>query len=689
MTTLTPEQALSTRDEYQQAVRRAVAAAKDYYGDGEGKSLLDNVTYDRLVRAIADWEKDHPQDVAADSPTDKVGAGAAPAGDVAHTTQLLSLDNVFSPAELLSWGASVDRRLGRPAVGGWAVEVKLDGNAIAARYREGRLTQIIQRGNGRYGEDISHLISSDDIIAGLPVQLPEPVTLEVRGEMVFTREQFQYANVVRLAHGAKAFANARNGLSGTLRAKGRAYSLPLTFVAFGAVDLPGAPFLPHGASHTEILKAVAEAGVQTVADTPTGVRVVTTLAEAQQRVNEIAEQRALLPFEIDGVVIKVDDAAEQAAAGVGSRFPHWAIAYKLAAVERMTVLKSVTWEVGRTGVLAPTAELEPVEVDGSTVSRATLHNPADIRRRDLRLGDTVTVHKAGDVIPRVEAPVVALRPVDAEPIPLPEKCPNCGDGIDKSKQRWRCVKGSACRLPALIEHAAGRDQLDVEGLGRKYVEALVASGAVADIGDLFGLTVEQFSAASGSTKRGVKLVQQIEEAKQLPLNRVFCALGVTGTGRSMSRRIAAHFRTMQKIREADASALREVEGIGTEKAPLIAKQIAEQAPVIDKLIAAGVNMTEPEEGSGTSGLLPLAGKTVVVTGKMTGPLDGLGRSDMTALIGKAGGRAGSSVSAKTDYLVAAAAGDGKLSSKAVKALELGVEVLTPDAFAELLGDHLS
>ncbi|MFJ8752022.1 NAD-dependent DNA ligase LigA [Streptomyces sp. NPDC102441] len=689
MTTLTPDQALSTHDEYEQAVRRAFAAAEDYYGDSEGTGLLDNVTYDRLVRAITDWEKGHPQDIAADSPTGKVGAGAAPAGDVAHTTRLLSLDNVYSPAELLSWGASVDRRLGRPAAGGWAVEVKLDGNAIAARYRDGRLTQIIQRGNGSYGEDASHLISTKDTIAGLPVQLPEPMTFEVRGEMVFTREQFEHANVVRLAHGAKAFANARNGLSGTLRAKSRAYELPMTFFAYGAVDLPGEPFLPQGATHTEILKAVTDAGVQTVADTPTGARAVATLTEAQQRIDEIAEQRASLPFEIDGVVIKVDDAAEQAAAGAGSRFPHWAIAYKLPAVERMTVLKAVTWEVGRTGVLAPTAELEPVEVDGSTVSRATLHNPADIRRRDLRLGDTVTVHKAGDVIPKVEAPVVALRPVGAEPVPLPEKCPNCGDGIDKSQKRWRCVRGSACRLPALIEYAAGRDRLDVDGLGKKYVEALVASGAVADIGDLFGLTAEQFSEASGSTKRGAKLFQQMEEAKRLPLNRIFCALGVTGTGRSMSSRIAGHFRTMQNIRDADVAALREVEGIGAEKAPLIAEQIADLAPVIDKLIAAGVNMVEPEEHSGAPGQLPLDGKTVVVTGKMTGPLDGLGRSDMTALIKKAGGRAGSSVSAKTDYLVAASAADGKLSSKAVRAQELGVEVLTPDAFAKLLGDQLS
>lgn len=687
MTTLPAEKALSSRAEYESAVRQAREAAAAYYGDGD--SLLDDATYDQVVRAIEEWEKNDPDHVAADSPTSQVGAGAAPAGDVAHTTRLLSLANVFTPAELISWGASVDRRLGRQAAGGWAVEVKLDGNAIVGRYTEGRLTQVIQRGNGTHGEDISHVIGTID---GLPVQLPQPLTFEVRGEILFTNAQFERANEVRLAHGAAVFANARNGMSGTLRAKDRPYTLRATFFAYGAVDLPGVTFLPQGATHTEVLQAVADAGVQTVADTPTGVRVVATLTEAQQLVDEIAALRATLPFEIDGVVIKCNDAAEQAAAGVGSRFPHWAIAFKLPPTSRMTVLTKVTWEVGRTGVIAPTAVLDPVEVAGSVVSRATLHNPADIRRRDLHLGDHVMVHRAGDVIPRVEAPVVLLRPADAQPVPLPEVCPNCGDAIDKSQERWRCVKGSACRLPALIEYAAGRDQLDIDGLGERYVKALVDSGAVSDVADLFFLTVEQLTAASGSATRGAKLAGQIEAAKSLPLNRFFCALGLLGTGRTMSRRIAAHFRTMDDIRKADAEALRWVAGIGPEKAPLIVQQLAEQAPVIDKLVKAGIKLVEPEPEpeAASAGPGPLAGKTVVVTGKVSGgPLDGYGRSDMDALIRKAGGRAGSSVSANTDYLVAAAPANGKPSSKAVKAAQLGVEVLTPEAFAELVADYIA
>jgi DNA ligase (NAD+) len=681
MTTFASEPVLSGRDDYLAAVRQAVEAAKAYYGDGD--SPLDDATYDRLIRAIVTWEKDHPQDVAADSPTGKVGAGAAPAGDVAHTKVMLSLDNVFSREQLLAWGASVNRRLGQPLAGGWAVEAKLDGNAIAARYVRGRLAQIITRGSGSHGEDITHVAGT---IVGLPVRLAEPLTFEVRGEAMFTREQFQRANEVRAAHGARPFANPRAGASGTLRARDRDYTLPMTFFAYGAVDLPGAMFVPEGATHLEVLKAVGDAGVQTISDTPTGSVVVDTLAEVARRIDEIRERRGSLPFDIDGVVVKAVEAAEQAALGAGSRFPYWAVAYKLPAVERMTVLTGVNWEVGRTGVIAPTAELEPVEVDGSVVARATLHNPGDIRRRDLHLGDTVTVHKAGDVIPKVAAAVVACRPKDAEPVPLPEQCPNCGGGIDRSQERWRCVKGTACRLPALIEYAAGRDQLDIDGLGARYVKALVDAGAVQDVADLFTLTAEQLAEASGSAKRGAKLAEQIQQAKSLPLSRVLCALGIVGTGRSMSRRIAGRFGSMEAIRRADAAALREVDGIGAEKAPVIVQQLADQGQVIDKLVAAGVTMTESEVSGAGQG--PLTGKVVVVTGKMTGLLDGLGRSDMTALIQKAGGEAGSSVSANTDYLVAAAAAGGKLSTKAARAQQLGVEVLSPDAFAALVSDYL-
>ncbi|MFJ8676816.1 NAD-dependent DNA ligase LigA [Streptomyces sp. NPDC093589] len=690
MTTLPAVEALSTlsaQAEYEAALQRLREASRAYYSDGD--SPLDDATYDQLRLTVLAWEEEHPDDVAADSPTDQVGDGAAPVGDVAHTTRLLSLDNIFNPDDLVAWGASLQRRLGRAPVGGFAVEPKMDGCAIAARYRNGQLVQVIMRGDGSHGEDISHIISTIEI-DGLPKQLLTPVTIEVRGEVLYSQEQFEAANKVRLANGAAVFANPRNGTAGTLRAKNRPYQkeLRLTFWAFGSVELDGEALLPVGATHAQVLAAVAAAGVQTTAATPAGLHEVATLAEVQQKVDEIAALRPSLPFGIDGVVIKVSDAAEQAAAGVGSRFPHWAVAFKLPAVERQTVLEDVVWEVGRTGVLAPTAVLAPVEIDGSTVTRATLHNPADIRRRDLHLLDTVTVFKAGDIIPRVQAPVVQHRPAHAKEVPLPEACPNCGGEIDKRQERWRCAQGSACALPALIEYAAGRDMLDIDGLGKTYVKALVDSGDVADVADLFTLTLEQLTAGSGSAKRAAKLTEQIEAAKSRPLSRVFCALGVLGTGRSMSRRIARHFGSMDAIRQADAAAMQGVEGIGTEKAPVIVEQVAALAPVIDKLIAAGVNMAEPQEPTGASDQGLLSGKDVVVTGKMTGPLDGWGRTQMNALIEKAGGRPGGNVSAKTSILVAAPSASGKLSSKAAKAQELGVEVLSPEAFAELMADYL-
>ncbi|MEV7992750.1 NAD-dependent DNA ligase LigA [Streptomyces sp. NPDC086077] len=680
----TAQFSLSSRAGYEAALQTLRDASRAYYGDGD--SSLDDASYDRLRLEALAWEAEHPGDVAPDSPTSRVGDGAAPVGDVAHTSRLLSLDNVFDPEGLVAWGASLQRRLSRVPAGGFTVEPKMDGAAVAARYRNGRLVQIITRGDGAHGEDVSHVIGQ---ITGLPEELPVPATFEVRGEVLFTQEQFEVANAVRTAHGAQAFANPRNGTAGTLRAKDRPYRLEMTFWAYGAAELDGEPFLPVAGTHAEVLAAVAEAGVQTTAATPAGLHVVATLTEAQQKIDHVAALRPSLPFGIDGVVVKVNDAGEQATAGFGSRFPYWAIAFKLPAVERQTVLEDVVWEVGRTGVLAPTAVLAPIEIDGTTVTRATLHNPADIRRRDLHLGDTVTVYKAGDIIPRVQVAVVQLRPAGAQEVPLPTVCPNCGGEIDKRQERWRCAKGTTCALPALIEYAAGREMLDIDGLGKTYVRALVDSGAVKDVADLFTLSPDQLTAAAGSAKRAAKLAEQIEAAGTRPLSRVLCALGVLGTGRSMSRRIARHFGTMDAIRQADVTAMQAVDGIGPEKAPVIVEQVAALALVIDKLAAAGVNMSEPEEQTSATHHGPLADKVVVVTGKMAGPLEGLGRETVNALIEKAGGRAGSSVSAKTSILVAAPSASGKPSSKAVKAQELGVEVLSPEEFAELVADFLS
>ncbi|MFJ3657029.1 NAD-dependent DNA ligase LigA [Streptomyces nigra] len=681
---------------YAQAVEDAVKASAAYYASGE--SALDDDAYDRLVRGIAAWEAEHPDQILTASPTGKV-AGGAVEGDVPHTVAMLSLDNVFSAEEFSAWTASLARRVGHE-VERFSVEPKLDGLAIAARYVDGRLSRLITRGDGMAGEDISHAIGT---IEGLPAELSEPVTVEVRGEVLMTTAQFEHANEVRSAHGGQPFANPRGAAAGTLRAKERAYTVPTTFFGYGLLplsDTESSLAVKLGdLAHSDLMVQAAAYGINTTA--PTNVPGVTadTVEQVLARVQEIAAVRAELPFGIDGIVIKADLAADQQAAGSGTRAPRWAIAYKLPAVEKITRLLEVEWNVGRTGIIAPRAVLEPVEIDGATITYATLHNPADITRRDLRLGDHVMVYRAGDVIPRVEAPVAHLRTGEEQPIVFPDVCPRCGSDIDTSEQRWRCTNGRNCHLVASLSYAAGRDQLDIEGLGHTRVVQLVEAGLVTDLADLFTLTRQQLLGLErmGETSTD-NLLAALAAAKGQPLSRVLCALGVRGTGRSMSRRIARHFATMDNIRAADAEAMQQVEGIGTEKAPSIVSELAELAPLIDKLAATGVNMTEPgatpptppggasdesdEETEGAGG--PLAGMTVVVTGGMTGPLEKLSRNQMNELIEQAGGRSSSSVSKKTTLVVA---GDGA-GSKRAKAESLGIRLATPDEFATLVADYL-
>ncbi|MFG1709838.1 NAD-dependent DNA ligase LigA [Nonomuraea sp. M3C6] len=682
MTDAPPLTELADATAYAEAVQLAVDSAAAYYADGT--STLDDDSYDRLVRGITAFEEAHPEQVLLTSPTGKV-AGGAVVGDVPHIVPMLSLDNVFGAEQLADWAASLVRRLGRP-VTAWSVEPKLDGLAISARYRHGRLAQLVTRGDGSAGEDVSHAIGT---IVGLPERLADPVTVELRGEVMMTASQFEEACAKRRAHDGTTFANPRSAAAGTLRAQDRPYTCELTFFGYGVLPPPGddseLAVRLRESPHSDIMGWVAGQGVGTTAVTAVPGIVAATLEQVRQRVEEIAAARQELPFGIDGIVIKCDLAADQAEAGFSSRAPRWAVAYKLPATEKITKLVDVVWNTGRTGVIAPSAVLEPVELDGSIVVAATLHNVADIARRGLMLGDSVVVYKAGDVIPRVEAPVVHLRTGEERPIPIPQVCPSCGGAIDTSQERWRCVRGRECRVIASIGYAVGREQLDIEGLAENRILQLLDAGLIADFGDLFFLTREQVLGLErmGETSTA-NLLAAIERAKSQPLSRVFCALGVRGTGRSMSRRIARHFATMDAIRAADAEAMQAVDGIGAEKAPVVVAELVEIGPLIDKLIRAGVNMTEPgvtpaagEPGEPVASGLPLTAMSVVVTGAMTGPLESLSRNEMNELIERAGGRASSSVSAKTSMLVAGE----KAGSKRAKAESLGVRIVSPEEFA--------
>jgi DNA ligase (NAD+) len=702
MTETPPFTVLADDTAYAEAVQLAVDSAAAYYADGT--STLDDDAYDRLVRGIAAYEAAHPEHVLPDSPTGKV-AGGAVVGDVPHTIPMLSLDNVFSAEGLESWAAGLERRIGRP-VAVWSVEPKLDGLAISARYRDGRLFRLVTRGDGAAGEDVSHCIG---MIVGLPGRLSEPVTVELRGEVLMTHAQFEAANEARTGAGHPAFANPRSAAAGSMRTRERDYDVEMTFFGYGALPLRGdGPPTPDDLAgrlrelpHGEIMALIAGWGAQTTQNTPMAAPVAgvtcDALPEVQEQVERIAQRRAELEFGIDGIVVKADLAADQAAAGLSSRAPRWAIAYKLPATEKITRLVGVEWNVGRTGIIAPRAILEPVVVDGSTITYATLHNAGDIARRDLMIGDHVTVYKAGDVIPRVEAPVAHLRTGEETEIPIPDACPNCGGEIDDSQKRWRCAKGRACLAIASVRYAVGRDQLDIEGLGENRLDQMVEAGLITDFADLFTLERDQLLKLDRMGEVSTdNLLYAIALAKTKPLNKVFCALGVRGTGRSMSRRIARYFGTMDAIRAADAEAFQEVDGIGPEKAPVLVEEIAELGPLIDKLVAAGVNMTEPgvpgraaasstsasasadaaAEPAGAEG--PLAGMSVVVTGAMSGPLAELTREQVNELVERAGGRASSSVSARTSLLVAGE----KAGSKKAKAEKLGIEIVTPEEFAE-------
>jgi DNA ligase (NAD+) len=697
MTTI-PSAAADVLDDeraYLEAVAQARTAADAYYGDGE--SNLDDEAYDRLLRAITAWEVEHPDLVAADSPSRQVGGGVT-TGEVEHSRRMLSLGNVFSDEELTAWAASLERRLGGRPVTAWAVEPKLDGVALAARYEDGKLVRLVTRGDGTTGEDVSHAIGH---VIGLPQVLTEPVTVEVRGEVLMTESQFAAANELRAAHGGQVFANRRNASSGSLRASGRAYQVEQTFLAYDALTGPEHTSDPTLAdlTHTQLIARLTALGLSTTAGTKVATLACAGLDEVLARVHEIGALRADLEFELDGAVIKADERADQIEAGTGSRTPHWATAFKFPAAQKITTLLAVEWSVGRTGVIAPRADLEPVEVGGVTVSSATLHNPNDITRRDLKIGDHVIVYRAGEVIPRVEGAVAGLRTGAETPIVFPEACPRCGSDIDKSQERWRCVRGRACGLIESIRYAVARDALDIDGLGEKVIVQLVEKGMIEDFADLFVLTRDQLlSLDRMGAKSADNLMTAIAAARAKPLNRVFCALGVLGTGRSMSLRIATYFGSMQAIQGADAAALEEVDGIGGEKAPVIVAELAELAPMIDKLKAAEVNMDQPgfvprtvadasesQEVEDTAEGLPLAGMAVVVTGTMTGPLAERSRTEMNELIARAGGKASSSVSKRTSLVVAGENAGSKLE----KAQTLEVETMTPEQFAERIAAYLN
>lgn len=672
------------RADFRDAAARATKAARAYYtGD---TLLMDDGTYDRLLRALSNTRAARPDWDDANLVLDRVAAGTSGDGDVVHSEAMLSLNNVFSIDELKTWMNSLAKRIDAP-VQAWAVEPKLDGLALSALYRNGRLERLATRGSGDAGEDVTY---AADSIVGLPAALPHGWTFEVRGEVMLTTAQYEQANEMRLARGETPFKNPRNGAAGTLRgAASRDYVIPMTFFAYAVIDTDG-DFHADQLTHTAAMAKLHDAGINTAAHamTPIATSRCTTHA-ALETVEALSAHRFDLPFGIDGAVVKADEPAQRNAAGSGSRAPHWAIAYKYPTADVVSTLEEVIWQVGRTGVITPRARIAPAELLGTTITYATLHNPADLERKGFQLHDKVLVTRAGEVIPRLEAPLPELRDGTQTPIVAPDVCPQCGGDIDRTQARWRCTKGRACGLAPSIIYAASTAGWDIDGLGRAVVEQLVKAGHVTSVASIFTLDLPTLAGLDrmGETS-AANLLEQIDRARTAPLARTVTALGIRGTGRSLSRRIADHFTSLHALQNATTADLMEVRGIGEEKAALIRAELDELTETIAALADAGVALADAEsipagDGGGPHEGAPqaLAGLAVVVTGAMTGPLASYSRTAVSELLEAAGAKVQSSVSSRTSVLVAGE----KAGSKLAKAQSLGVEVWTPETLAERLG----
>jgi DNA ligase (NAD+) len=643
---------------------------------------ISDADYDLLVRELAVLEADHPELVVDGSPTRLIGSAPSTTfAPVVHDVAMMSLDNAMNADELLAWAERVRRGLGddRPT---FVCELKIDGLAISVRYEGGQYVRAATRGDGRIGEDVTANVAT---IRALPKRIRAtrpPDVIEVRGEVYMPVASFESLNERAGAAGEKRFVNPRNAAAGSLRQKDPAItaSRELSFWAYQVGLLTGAE---PPASHLAMLESLAAMGFP-VSDT---IRAYDDVADVLDHCRHWQERRHDLGYEIDGVVVKVDDLAQRERLGVTSKAPRWAIAYKFPPEERTTRLGDIQVSIGRTGRATPFAVLEPVFVGGSTVAVATLHNEDQVRLKDVRPGDTVVVRKAGDVIPEVVGPVLSARPPGTEPWTFPKTCP-CPLRSElvrlEGEADTRCVE-PACpfqRDQRLI-YFASRGAMDIEGLGERTVAQLTDAGLVADPADIYALTVEQLTGLDGFARVSAeKLVAAIDGSKRRPLPRLLTALGVKHLGPAAAEALAVAFGTLDAVIGASDADLAAVEGVG----PVIAASISRWFAVdsnrtfVDKLRAAGVDFGDPEAAARALAERPsqvLAGKAVVVTGT----LDGFTRDEAEGAIKVRGGKSPGSVSAKT-FAVVVGADPG--ASKLTKAEALGVPILDEAGFEALL-----
>ena len=663
---------------------------------------ISDAEYDGLMRQLEALEAEHPELVTPESPTQRVGAAPVSAfGSVRHAVPMLSLNNAFDEEEVVAFDRRVTDTLrgagllGPAQQADYFCELKLDGLAISLRYEDGRLVQAATRGDGQAGEDVTSNIRT---IKAIPLQLQgaAPKVLEVRGEVLMNRADFEKLNLAQAKRDEKVFVNPRNAAAGSLRQLDPRITAkrPLRFFAYGWGEVQGLTGKQSG------LFDEATAGVGQASQLPEDSHgaMLAWLHTLGLPVNlkhnhratgaeglmafyaQVGAMRASLPYDIDGVVYKVDSLPAQKVLGFVARAPRFALAHKFAAEEATTTLLDIEVQVGRTGAITPVARLKPVFVGGVTVTNATLHNEDEIRRKDVRKGDTVIVRRAGDVIPEVLGPVLEKRPDDAQEFVMPTACPVCGSAIERLEDETiaRCTGGLFCgaQRKQTLWHAASRKALDIEGLGEKLVDQLVDSGRVKTLADLYSLRpLELVGLDRMGQKSADNLVAAIDKAREPGLNRLLFALGIRHVGETTARDVARHFGSIDAIMDADEDALSSVPDVGPVVAASIRRFFAEQhnRDVIEQLKAQGVNPVAEAVPQSTT----LAGKTFV----LTGTLPNWTREEASMHIQAAGGKVSGSVSKKTAYLVAGV----EAGSKLTKAQELGVTVLDEDALKELLG----
>ncbi|MFC4308093.1 NAD-dependent DNA ligase LigA [Steroidobacter flavus] len=640
---------------------------------------VSDAEYDRLLNELKQIETDNPDLITPDSPTQRVGATpVSELQEAVHTTPMLSLDNAFTDDDLINFDRRVRERLETDKVIEYVAEPKLDGLAMSFRYENGKLVRAATRGDGMKGEDVTHNVRT---IKAVPTQLrgKAPDVIDVRGEVFMTLAGFKAMNQRALEKGEKVFVNPRNAAAGTMRQLDPrlAASRPLD-VFFYAVGEHGNWKLP--ATHSEVLEQLREWNLKVSPLT----KVVQGAEGCLEYYRDIGEKRSSLKYEIDGVVYKVNRFAQQRELGFVSRAPRWAIAHKFPAHEENTIVRDVEFQVGRTGALTPVARLEPVFVGGVTVSNATLHNMDEVERKDVRIGDTVVIRRAGDVIPEVVKVVLERRPENAEKVKLPEKCPICDSAVEREEGEAvaRCTGSLSCaaQLKGALLHFAGRRAMDVDGLGEKIVDQLIdgESPLVKSPADLYKLTVEQFAGLERLGEKSAKnLVDALEKSKKTTLARFLYALGIRDVGESTATALANHFGSIEALQEANEAGIQEVPDVG----PVVAAHVYTffQQPhnreVIQALRERGVHWpVQKARAAPTEG--PLTGKTFV----LTGTLESMSRDDAGDRITALGGKVTGSVSKKTSYVVAGA----EAGSKLTKAQELGVEILDEAAFLKLL-----